>query len=248
MAHGGKDKPGEHQFEYYSLAKVFKLIDKCSDLTMEQKAGLEFVYLEALDCRWSSDNRGYGIPNLERYVEKYPEQYVQAVVWSYRRSSGGEDPPDYIAPAGHEAEYAKRGHAILDAVRHNPALNELDRLSQWIKTVRESCSQLDRAEIGDIVLGKLLANAPVGVDGVWPCESVRQLMEDIQSDDISRGARTGKYNLRGVHFRGEGGNDERKLANMYRAWADALQHSHPFVSSSLLTKLVKTYEHEAGFH
>jgi hypothetical protein len=73
-------------------------------------------------------------------------------------------------------------------------------------------------------------------------------MEEVQSHAISRGARTGKYNLRGVHFRGEGGNDERKLASTYRAWAAALQYSHPFVAASLLSQLVKTYEHEAGVH
>ena len=35
------------------------------------------------------------------------------------------------------------------------------------------------------------------------------------------------------------------LADKYRSWADALQFTHPFVSSTLLLSLVKTYEFEA---
>ncbi|WP_304725623.1 hypothetical protein, partial [Parasutterella excrementihominis] len=44
---------------------------------------------------------------------------------------------------------------------------------------------------------------------------------------------------------GKGGAQERELANKYRVWADALQFTHPFVSSSLLMSMVYTYECEA---
>ncbi|MCE9526820.1 MAG: hypothetical protein K8R36_12285, partial [Planctomycetales bacterium] len=60
------------------------------------------------------------------------------------------------------------------------------------------------------------------------------------------GARIGVYNSRGFHFRGEGGDQERELAEKYRKWGQALQFSHPYVSSKLLMSLAETYEHEAG--
>lgn len=41
--------------------------------------------------------------------------------------------------------------------------------------------ELDRAEIADVCLGKFLACAPVGKDGVWPNEVVRDVMEDLES-------------------------------------------------------------------
>jgi hypothetical protein len=97
-----------------------------------------------------------------------------------------------------------------------------------------------------ICLGRLLSNAPVGADGVWPDEQVRQVMEDVQSEEMMNGAHTGVYNSRGVHWRGEGGDQERELAEKYRKWGEALQFSHPFVSSHLLMKLAKTYDYEAN--
>jgi hypothetical protein len=105
---------------------------------------------------------------------------------------------------------------------------------------------LSRLEIGDICLGKLLSNAPIGADGVWPSEPVRQVMEDIQSEDMMSGAHAGVYNSRGMHWRGEGGDQERELAARYRKWGEALQFSHPFVSANLHMKLARTYEHEAN--
>jgi hypothetical protein len=64
---------------------------------------------------------------------------------------------------------------------------------------------------------------------------------DLRSEDISSGAHTGLYNARGAHWRGEGGGQERELADKYRA-AKLPQFTHPFVSSSLLMSMVKTYE------
>ena len=60
------------------------------------------------------------------------------------------------------------------------------------------------------------------------------------------GAHTGVHNSRGVHWRGEGGDQERDLAEKYRKWGEMLQVSHPFVSSKLLMGLAATYDHEAS--
>ena len=106
--------------------------------------------------------------------------------------------------------------------------------------------ELSRADIADLCIGKMLANAPVGKDGVWPCEPVREVMEDIQSESMMEGAHNGVYNSRGVQWRGEGGDQERELAEKYRKWGQALQISHPYVSSKLLMALARTYEHEAN--
>ena len=73
-------------------------------------------------------------------------------------------------------------------------------------------------------------------------------MEELQSEKVSQGARTGLYNQRGAVWRGEGGGQERELAQKYLRWAEALQYSHPFVSSNLLMDMVKTYELEASRH
>lgn len=246
----GNDKPGEYQLDSYHIEEAFKLLDSSGRFTVEQMASLEFAFMEVLRKLWGED-KGYGIPNLERHVEANPEMYVQALVWAYRRGDRQVDPEPFRVAPDRVKEMAKRGHHLLEAIHRIPGhddLGKLDagRLAKWISTVRRMAAELDRMEVAHISIGGLLANAPIGEDGVWPCEPVRDVMEELQLEDVMRGAQTGLYNSRGVHWRGEGGDQERELADRYRAWAKALRVSHPFVSSNLLMGMVRTYEREAS--
>ena len=193
----------------------------------------------------------YGIPNLERYVETHPKLFVQAIAWVYKRKDQGEDPPEYHVPPERLKVLADRGYKLVDGMRRIPGHDDLgelraEHLAKWIATVRQSSAELSRADIADICVGKILAHAPVGEDGVWPCEPVRQVMEEIQSESMMQGAHNGVYNSRGVHWRGEGGDQERALAEKYRKWGQALRFSHPYVSSKLLMELARTYDREAN--
>ena len=161
------------------------------------------------------------------------------------RSTNGKSAPEKAI------KLAKCGYKLLDSLKRSPGhdtLGELqpELLAKWVKTVREGCAELARLDIADIYLGKLFSCAPEGKDGIWPCEPVREVMEDIQSEKISNGVCTGLYNSRGAHSRGEGGDQERALAEKYREWARALQYSHSFVASSVLMGMVRMYEHDAN--
>lgn len=250
MAKGGKDKPGQYQLDQHYIAEAFERLDKNPALSIDQKATLEFAYIDALSQPWRG--RGSGkIPNLERYIEKHPEAFVQSIVWTYKRNGGGNDPPEWQVPIEKRKNLAERGYKLLDGLSRIPGSDDnfedqADNLLSWVRTVRERCAQLDRLEIADICIGKLLSQAPVGADGAWPCEPVRQVMEDVHSQKIMSGAHTGLFNSRGVVTRGNGGEQERQLAEKYRTWANALRYSHPYVSSELLLEMVKTYEYDAS--
>jgi hypothetical protein len=110
--------------------------------------------------------------------------------------------------------------------------------------VRRLCRNYGRGVIGDQLLGQLLANAPEGENGMWPCEAVCEAMEAIASPEIGRGLQIGVYNSRGVHVRGEGGEQERELAAKYRGWAERLHFDYPYVGG-VLEDIAASYEREA---
>lgn len=250
MAKNGNEQPGHYQLESYYIEQALSLLDKSSALTFVEKAGLEFVYIEALSKPWNG-NDSNRIPNLEKYVEEHPEFFVQAVVWTYKRRGEGEDPQEWKVEPNQAHHLAERGYKLLEALGRIPGHDDFgvlqaDKLATWVNAVQKACAELDRLEVADVCIGKLLSGAPMGNDGVWPCEPVRQVLEDMHSKDMINGAHTGLYNSRGVVTRGEGGNQERELAEKYRVWANALQYSHPYLASELLMGMVKSYEHEAN--
>lgn len=246
----GNDKPGEYMFDSYNLNKAFQHIDKSPSLDLEQKAALEFRYIEVLGKVWDKGKDGHGIPNIERYVEKNPEFFIEAIMWTYKRSDNGTDPDSLQVDDEQRAAIAEQSYKMLQAVQRIPGHNEhgdLDSkaLAKWLSTVRAAAREMGRLDSADRTLGNLLSNAPLGDDGVWPCEVVRSVMESTQSDALMDGAVTGVLNSRGVVWRGEGGDQERDLASKYSGWADALKVTHPYVASKLLSEVAATYEHEA---
>ena len=56
---------------------------------------------------------------------------------------------------------------------------QANQLAAWIKNVREACTKLSRLDVADVKLGKLLSCALAGEDGIWPCEPVRIVLEDV---------------------------------------------------------------------
>ena len=232
------------------VEEAFKHLNSSPALTLDQKAGLEFAYIEVLARPWDSGET-LRHPEPRTVRRGAPRAFRSGDRLDLQAQGRRDRPREFQVPPDRIKTMAERGYKLLEAIERIPGHNDLgeleaDRLAKWIATVRHSCAELGRADIADICIGKVLSCAPVGKDGVWPCEPVRDVMEDIQSEPMMRGAHTGVYNSRGAHWRGEGGDQERELAEKYRKWGQALQVSHPFVAAKLLMALAKTYDHEAS--
>jgi hypothetical protein len=230
------------------IEKAFAHVDASQTQSLEQMASLEFAFLELLAKPWERRDDAYGIPNLERYVARYPAFFVQLIALVFNRSES--DPNETDLSDEQRKHRARRAYKLLDSLRQLPGRDSKDKLNgedllDWVKVVRKGCADFGCGYAGDICIGEYLAHAPIGDDKIWPCEPVRDVLESIGSVDVARGAHTAVYNSRGVHWRGAGGKEERELAARYRLWAEALRFTHPFVSERLLMSLVNTYEDEA---
>jgi hypothetical protein len=95
-------------------------------------------------------------------------------------------------------------------------------------------------------LGELLAYAPYDPgDSAWPHRAVRDLLEELRSENIERGIVTEQHSKRGAYWKGmfEGGRQERGLAAQARESAQASQQ-WPRTAAMLMT-ISAMWDHQA---
>lgn len=187
---------------------------------------------------------------LHRQILRSPALFADLIALAFRRSDDQVD--------SNLEESARQNRAIwaFDLMHHLRGVPgqlpdetiDSEALETWVREARRLCKDRAREEIGDEQIGQLLANAPSGADGIWPCEPVRDLLNALDSYHIGVGFTIGKYNLRAVVSKGVygGGNQERTLADRYRADAYQLTARWP-ITAKFLRDLASSYEWEARF-
>jgi addiction module HigA family antidote len=237
---------GRFKLDPYYISEALDSLDSRSGVTPDEMAQLEFLFIDALD------HSRHRIPNLESQIAQSPALFVQAVSLAYKRSDDGDDPREWvIEDLEQRAVVATAAHSLLDQIWKIPGSDEngtIDAaaLAAWLAEVRSLCRQYARADIGDHCLGQLLARAPAGENGIWPCEAVCEAMEGIASPEIAMGFFIGVRNSRGVHALGHGGEQERELAAKYRVWAERLHYDYSYVGG-VLEDIAASYDREAAW-
>ncbi len=122
-------------------------------------------------------------------------------------------------------------------------------LLRWVKKVRLTLLEEGLTVIGDGRVGYCLSHCPEGVDGIWPHEHVRYVIEAVKSKELDDAVRVGRSNSRGVTTRAmfEGGDQERSLADKYQEEAEKLQLSFPR-TAAILRSLASSYGWDAKRH
>ena len=233
----------------YDISNAFEELNRRRGASRDEMVLLEFKFIQVLD------HSKYGIPNLERKVSESPADFVRMLALVFNRDDGNEDPPEWRV----EDDRAKTvlfaaAHSFLMHMSRTPGTEEggkidLEKLSDWITETRQLCAEYGRSDIGDEYIGQILSRGPAGDDGIRPCLPICEAMERVGSRYIRSGYRTGTFNGRGVTSRavGEGGGQERELADKYRRWARQRSPEYPFVGK-ILEDIATSYDWDAQMH
>jgi hypothetical protein len=202
-------------------------------------ARLEFLYLPMLrhDCQ----------PKLlHKAMQQDPSLFIEAVCLAFR----GEGEPERELDDTDLAR-ARLAYELLDSWRTPPGLVDgiIDgaHLSEWVREARRRLAEANRTDIGDQLIGQVLSGSPSGSDGAWPAEPVRDLIEDLKSDDLEAGLHMGRFNQRGVVSRNplSGGDMERSIQARYEADAMTVTAQWPR-TAAFLRAFAATYERDAA--
>ena len=228
------------------ITKAFKRLNEDKSISRSDLARLEIQYIQLLE------REDYDVPNLENEIDSNPSLFVEAVAYMCRRSDDKADPEwlqgdkELIEKRGTSMFYFFKKLGVIPGRDESGEVQSI-HLIAWINEVLEGCHGLARLEAGEYQIGELLAKSPIGKDGVWPSEPVRDALQETVTKSMKNGFTIGKYNLRGVVTRGVGGEQERDIESQYRQWAEAIRNSHPVVSGILLD-MADQYRDEADYH
>jgi len=183
---------------------------------------------------------------LVRELARDPEFFANVVTLVFKARS--EEPREATKE---EAALAQLGYTLLHDWRQVPGRREdgtvdAEALASWVAKAREVLSVRDRLAIGDVMIGQALSSSTADENGIWPCTAVRELIDEIRSNDLEDGIVVGVRNSRGVTLRGltDGGAQERGLVERYNAYADAVSDQWPR-TAAMLRRIARSFESDA---
>ena len=230
------------------IAEAIRELDRRPETSSDEMAQIEFLYIGALV------QFDYGTPNLARKVCNSPGTFSWAVKTAFKRTDGGEDPPEPILQDSETRHaVARSAYCLLDSLDRIPGTRDdgsidFDRLRSWVDRVRRACEANGRKAIGDERIGQLLSRESGTWQGDAPSDSVCRVLESIRSDEMGQGFACGLFNTPNKQLRRQhrGGRQERDIAARYRNYEAKLCFDYPFVAS-LFEKGAKEYEHLASW-
>ncbi len=222
------------------VGELLDVLETSGKIGEDQLAQLEWYILPLL--------QNYGRPPkiLHKALTYDPVFFVEVLKWIYRAK--GEEPSE---PTEEQSIRASRGFDLLQSWGRPPGVDEdgsvdPEKLRSWINRALELAHANGRVDIASLHIGQVLANYPSGADGAWPHEALRDLIEDLGSEEIEAGIINGVRNSRGVVSRsiGEGGAQERAIVERYLNYVRILSDNWPR-TSRLIKRIADSYESEA---
>jgi len=221
------------RFEGYEIERFFEELDKRTDIEKSTLIHLEWLYLPILDSYGTSRNP----KNLEEELANNPEFFIDVLKWIYipedkemleDERKGISD--EIIQNRAKQAYHLLHSWKKIPGMKDDYSINEQE-LRQWIEKVRKLAKDVDRLDVADMEIGKVLAQYPENIPE-WPQEIVFKIIEDINSDSLKRNYSSALFNKRGSSTRGpfDGGDIEREKASYFRKLFNDFKNNYPNVA------------------
>ncbi len=229
---GGLADAGEQRhLSAYDLSDLLTYVSASNEIEETRIAKLEWAFLPAIG------RHHYKPKILLQEMARSPEFFAQVIALVYRAE--GEETRE---SSNDDKARWERAYELLQSWRWrplpgNPESAEIDptALREWVLKARELLRTQGRLAIGDNTIGEILSGAGGGEDGVWPHPTVRDLVEELASQEFEQGLMIGVLNSGGLSWRNpnEGGTQERRTAAQYDRFAGTVNAKWPRTAAML---------------
>jgi len=229
--------------------------------------GIDTIVLANIEYLWLAvlDRHDRAPKFLGKAISTNPKIFVELLESAFRSElQETTDSEEASKPDDRQAHIAMKTYRLLEDLRTLPGeeqravsakqgdgevrfddgkINET-LLIAWVEQARALANSSGRIGVCDFQIGRLFSEAPKDSDGSWPCEPVRNIIEKLKSDRLDRGLAIGLFNRRGAHWRQPGGQQERKIADLFRSLAERVRSKWPR-TAGLLSEIATNYDQHA---
>lgn len=142
---------------------------------------------------------------------------------------------------------ANNAYSIFMNIRFCPGEDagsvRLNDIKEWVGNFNIALNQQNQESLFSNLLGRVLAYSPIGEDGFYPCEAVRDIIEIYGNRDLYSSYTISIFNERGVHSP-TAGRAERELAAEYKNTANHLRVKYP-KTAEIYDMMYMQYKREA---
>ncbi|WP_460461111.1 hypothetical protein [Angustibacter peucedani] len=249
LASEGAD-PETQALSRWDFEQIFAYLEATkAEIGIDVVARLQWAFLPALGFDAE-------VPTLSERLGEDPEFFVSVLCAVYRARPAAED--EDSATKAEDAEpdsatdpgVARNAYQLLDAWNHPPGLvagaMDAEVLRTWLAEARRLLDEVGRTEVGLQHVGQVLASTPPDEDESWPGAVVRDLIEDLQLEQLELGFYLRIINSRGVTSRGleDGGAQEEALVAKYQALADRFSDEAPR-TAAVFRRIASSYRADA---
>ena len=233
--------------EYLITEMILSLQEKIDN---DRLIKIEKTYLETLSfnmCSTCDDFHNQHL-TLHKKLAADPQLFVDYMESLFRKKSDNEE----SLPEPSAAETAKAGEcfylmqtwSLAPGMQEDGTIIDGGKLLRWIEVARARLAELDRIGAGDKQIGAMLGRISLeGKNGIWPTEAIRNVLEEVKSEDMMTGILIGECNMRGARIV-SGWQEQLDSAEKYETEAQQMDNKWP-ETAKLLKKIAADYRADA---
>lgn len=220
----------------YNLKEILKVLQDKYRNTEDcgRVAQLELSYRGLLE--WED------MTCFKRCLELSPKLFAEMISIIYKKDGGEEEEKNKLDEKFVSSIYSLYYDAIFCPAESNGTVDK-ETLFVWIAEFKELLKQQSQTRLFTHFLGRIFAYSPIGEDGYYPHESIRDAIQEYGDQSLENEYVISVFNQRGV-FSPTGGVAERELAKKYKKNADAVRVRYPKVAN-IYDRLSESYLYDA---
>jgi len=240
LALQGKEEDGP-RLNPWHLGKMLERLESSGEIERMDLIHLEFGLFPALGHGYEESAK-----ILYESITSESELFNELIRFGYKPKHGERAEPNEASKAAARTSWRiLRSCKRIPGTQHDGTVNERAML-EFVDAVLAQGRTDDRLTMCEQTLGEIFAHCRSDEDGTWPPRFISKLLDRADLEEMRIGFAIGAHNKRGITSRspGEGGGQERDLAQYYREQTEKIQHIFPNVSS-MLDSIARSYESHA---